>query len=156
MLQVATLAEAESLCKQDPVRPAILAHWRVQENMREIYYSTLYADILYHAVGAVLCVAYLESIPIDEEELIAIPPGSNFAIFYSVWSNKKGQGKKIVNDVSRLLSSQHENIKRGMRYVTMSPKTEMAKDFHMKNGAILLQNNPLTYNFEYETNHHAQ
>ena len=35
------------------------------------------------------------------------------------------------------------------RYITMSPKTKMAKDFHLGNGAILLQENRNTNNFEY-------
>jgi len=151
MLQIATLAEVELLCKDDPIRPAIPARWRVQENLREVYYSEIYG-VVWHlpVVGAVLCVAYTQELPTSEEELLSVRSGQNFAIFYSVWSNKKGQGKKIVKDVSRLLSSQHENIKRGMRYITLSPKTTMAMNFHIKNGAKLLQENPLTYNFEYK------
>ena len=36
------------------------------------------------------------------------------------------------------------------RYVTLSPKTEMATKFHLDNGAILLSENELTLNFEYK------
>ena len=35
------------------------------------------------------------------------------------------------------------------RLVTFSPKTEMAKKFHLSNGATLLQESPHAYNFEY-------
>jgi len=68
-----------------------------------------------------------------------------FSIFYTVWTTEKGLGRKIVIDVWNLLKSQHFNN----RYITMSPKTEMATKFHLKNGAILLQENQVTNNFEY-------
>ena len=35
------------------------------------------------------------------------------------------------------------------RYVTLSPKTEMARKFHLRNGATLLKENEFTFNFEY-------
>ena len=35
------------------------------------------------------------------------------------------------------------------RLVTMSPLTDMAKNFHTRNGAILLLENTDSYNFEY-------
>ena len=70
-----------------------------------------------------------------------------FSIFYTVWSKEKGLGRKIVLDTWELLKSQHPNN----RYVTMSPKTEMAMKFHLSNGAILLQENETTNNFEYLT-----
>ena len=45
-----------------------------------------------------------------------------------------------------LLKGQHSNN----RYVTMSPKTEMAMKFHLSNGAVLLRENEETNNFEYK------
>ena len=36
------------------------------------------------------------------------------------------------------------------RLVTLSPKTEMAKRFHEKNGAELVSENEESYNFEYK------
>ena len=35
------------------------------------------------------------------------------------------------------------------RYVTLSPKTEMAKRFHMRNGAVVFRENEDTVNYEY-------
>jgi len=35
------------------------------------------------------------------------------------------------------------------RVITMSPKTERARNFHYKNGASLLQANEETVNYEY-------
>jgi hypothetical protein len=35
------------------------------------------------------------------------------------------------------------------RFVTLSPKTEMARRFHIKNGAHVLKENDSTVNYEY-------
>ena len=68
------------------------------------------------------------------------------AIAYTIWSQKKGGGKLIVKEVFKMIKkSNHLN-----RLVTLSPLTEMAKNFHLKNGAIELQVNEATQNFEYK------
>jgi len=68
------------------------------------------------------------------------------AIAYTVWSTKKGGGKLIVKEVFRQIKkSNHLN-----RLVTLSPLTEMATKFHLRNGAKLLQINETTQNFEYK------
>ena len=155
MLQLATFPEAELICADDPVRPTIPVSWRIEGHHREVYFARLndffemFPEMIADSVGACLCLAYLQEIPTTEEELMTIPEGPEFAIFYSVWSNRKGQGKKIVNDVCKHLKKQMIMSNRYTRYVTMSPKTKMAKNFHLGNGALLLQENPLTYNFEY-------
>ena len=127
---------AEKLCKDDPVRKNIPHDWRVGGPNREIFHLE---------EKAVLCVAHLNAIPITEKELMSFGWG-NFSIFYTVWSKEKGLGRKIILEVWDLLKQQHT----GNRFVTMSPKTEMAMKFHLSNGAILLQENPETNNFEYK------
>ena len=127
---------AEKLCKDDPVRKNIPYDWRVDGSNREIYHLE---------EKAVLCVTHLNAIPITEKELMSFGWG-NFSIFYTVWSKEKGLGRKIILEVWDLLKQQHT----GNRYITMSPKTEMAMKFHLSNGAILLQENPETNNFEYK------
>ena len=126
---------AEKLCKDDPVRKNIPYDWRVDGSNREIFHLE---------EKAVLCVAHLNAIPITEKELMSFGWG-NFSIFYTVWSKEKGLGRKIILEVWDFLKQQHT----GNRYITMSPKTEMAMKFHLSNGAILLQENPETNNFEY-------
>ena len=126
---------AEKLCNDDPVRKNIPYDWRVDGSNREIFHLE---------EKAVLCVAHLNAIPITEKELMSFGWG-NFSIFYTVWSKEKGLGRKIILEVWDLFKKQHA----GNRYVTMSPKTEMAMKFHLSNGAILLQENPETNNFEY-------
>ena len=126
---------AKKLCEDDPVRKNIPYGWRVDGPNREMFHLE---------EKAVICVAHLEAIPTTEEELMSFGWGT-FSIFYTVWSKEKGLGRQIIIETWNLLKGQHFNN----RYVTMSPKTEMAMKFHLKNGAILLQENPETNNFEY-------
>ena len=126
---------AKKLCEDDPVRKNIPYDWRVDGPNREMFHLEQ---------KAVICVAHLEAIPTTEEELMSFGWGT-FSIFYTVWSKEKGLGRQIIIETWNLLKGQHFNN----RYVTMSPKTDMAMKFHLKNGAILLQENPETNNFEY-------
>jgi hypothetical protein len=98
---------------------------------------------------AVICVAYCNVIPKTVQELEDAKQG-DIAVFYSVWSygnGPRGSGRKIVLDLWKDLEERDDY----KRYVTMSPKTSMAKRFHLRNGAILLSENEETNNFEYET-----
>jgi hypothetical protein len=126
---------AKKLCEGDPVRKNIPHDWRVDGPNREMFHLE---------EKAVICVVHLNGIPTTEKELMSFGWGT-FSIFYTVWTTEKGLGRKIVIDVWELLKKQYYNN----RYITMSPKTEMATKFHLKNGAILLQENPETNNFEY-------
>ena len=127
---------AKKLCEDDPVRKNIPYDWRVDGPNREMFHLEQ---------KAVICVAHLEAIPTTEEELMSFGWGT-FSIFYTVWSKEKGLGRQIIIETWNLLKGQHFNN----RYVTMSPKTEMAMKFHLSNGAILLQENSETNNFEYK------
>ena len=127
MLQHAGLELAKKLCENDPVRKHIPSEWRVYCPLREI-----------------ICVAHLNAIPTTEDELLSFEWGT-FSIFYTVWSTEKGLGREIVLETQKLLKGQHFDN----RYITMSPKTEMATKFHLKNGAKLIQENEKTNNFEY-------
>ena len=68
------------------------------------------------------------------------------AIAYTVWSKKKGGGKLIVKEVfKKIKKSNHLN-----RLITLSPLTDMARNFHLRNGAEELRVNKETQNFEYK------
>ena len=83
--------------------------------------------------------AYLQSAQRDQNI-------GKIAIAYTVWSKKKGGGKLIVKEVFKMIKkSSHLN-----RLVTLSPLTDMARKFHLKNGAIELQVNEESQNFEYK------
>ena len=109
-------------------------------------------------IHAVMCFAFTNKIPktVNELDLLskdAFLQSANrdqnvgkIAIAYTVWSNKKGGGKLIVKEVFKMIKkSNHLN-----RLVTLSPLTEMARNFHLRNGAIEVQVNEETQNFEYK------
>ena len=151
-LRLADSLKAIELCKSDPVRPNIPIGWRVAKGSREVYYiESPGPESPTFQTDSVLCLAYLNDIPINEDELLSFSHGNKFAIFYTVWSNTKGMGRQIIMDTAKLIRNKdiHNWDKWDIRYVTMSPKTKMAKNFHLRNGAKLLSENLLTYNFEY-------
>ena len=92
---------------------------------------------------AVVCIANTFKLPITmiELEMYSQNDAKEFTIFYTVWSYEKGYGRNILNELLPLLQTE--------RFVTLSPKTEMAKRFHLRNGAKLISDNETSYNFEY-------
>ena len=136
----------------DPVRPELDNHFRTGYG-RKIYGVEYKGEI-----HAVMCFAYTNKIPTSVEELEKFSTDAflqsairdqnigQIAIAYTVWSTKKGGGKLIVKEVfKKIKKSNHLN-----RLVTLSPLTEMATKFHLRNGAKLLQINETTQNFEYK------
>ena len=142
----------ECNAQEDPVRPELDNEFRTGFG-RKIYGVEYQGEI-----HAVMCFAYTNEIPksVDELEKLSTDAflqsamrdqkGGQIAIAYTVWSKKKGGGKLIVNEVFKeIKKSNHLN-----RLVTLSPLTEMAKNFHERNGAKLVQINETTQNFEYK------
>ncbi len=138
--------------EEDPVRPELDNEFRTGFG-RKIYGVEYQGEI-----HAVMCFAYTNEIPksVDELEKLSTDAflqsamrdqkGGQIAIAYTVWSKKKGGGKLIVKEVfKKIKKSNHLN-----RLVTLSPLTEMAKNFHERNGAKLVQINETTQNFEYK------
>jgi hypothetical protein len=149
-------AELVSLdqCKtsEDPVRPELDNIFRTSYG-RKIY-GVKYKD----EIHAVMCFAFTNKIPKSVRELDLLSKDAflqsaqrdqnvgKIAIAYTVWSKKKGGGKLIVKEVFKMIKkSNHLN-----RLVTLSPLTEMARNFHLKNGAVEVQINEDTQNFEYK------
>lgn len=131
----------KEVIKDDPVRPHISADWRTLCG-REVY--GLY-DESGDQLRAVICVAYTDEVPTCERDMGFL--GSKIAVFYTVWSYDKGAGRDIVFAVANLIRESKPTIK---RWVTLSPLTEMAKNFHLKNGAKFLKMHKDCQNFEYE------
>ena len=138
--------------EEDPVRPELDNEFRTGFG-RKIYGVEYQGEI-----HAVMCFAYTNEIPksVDELEKLSTDAflqsamrdqkGGQIAIAYTVWSKKKGGGKLIVKEVfKKIKKSNHLN-----RLVTLSPLTEMATNFHVRNGAKLIQINETTQNFEYK------
>ncbi len=145
----------ESIIKDDPVRPHLSSEFRTTCN-REVYalYEDKYAefDDPSDDIKAIICVAYTNEVPKDEHDLDlysqqACQDGQrgNIAVFYTVWSYSKGAGREIVNTVAKQLHDE----KRAERFITLSPLTDMAERFHLRNGAELLEKHNSCQNFEY-------
>ena len=137
---------------RDPVRPELDNDFRTSYG-RKIY-GVKYKD----EIHAVMCFAFTNKIPKTVKELDLLSKDAflqsaqrsqkigKIAIAYTVWSTKRGGGKLIVKEVFKVIKkSNHLN-----RLVTLSPLTEMARNFHLRNGAIELQVNETTQNFEYK------
>ena len=138
--------------EEDPVRPEL------DNNFRTGFGRKIYGVEYQNEIYAVMCFAYVNKIPksVDELEKLSTDAflqsamrdqkGGQIAIAYTVWSKKKGGGKLIVKEVfKKIKKSNHLN-----RLVTLSPLTEMATNFHERNGAKLIQINETTQNFEYK------
>ena len=124
----------------DPVRPNIPVIERVGNN-KDIFILCDDGE-----VAAITCVSYQREIPTSEEELFRENRSPSVAVFYTIWSYKPGAGRELILNAVDYLLENNNNIK---RFVTLSPKTEMARRFHLKNGAVVLQENPHTVNYEY-------
>ena len=96
---------------------------------------------------AFMCFARTTAVPKDVNELEELTDTQGtICIPYTVWSHVKGAGKEIINQVLDFVKAADDGIQ---RVVTLSPITEMARKFHLRNGAMLLGSNETTINFEY-------
>lgn len=133
-----------SYLTEDPVRPSIPIEKRFGLNR--------YVFIVEgkEKPAAILCCSLEPAVPTKENELFT-EGDPLVAIFYSIWSYEKGTARELLFEAVDYI---RKNL--GIdRYVTLSPKTEMAYKFHTKNGAVILQENEETINYEYtvSTNH---
>jgi hypothetical protein len=128
--------------KDDPVRPHLPMTWRVT-NGREVY---ILEDDYAGIARAVVCVAYTNGIAITEDDLNNTQDPDT-AMFYTVWSYDKGAGREIIFSTAEVIQREKPHIK---RYCTLSPLTEMAEKFHLRNGAKFLRKGDTCQNFEYE------
>ncbi len=137
---------------KDPVRPEL------DNDFRTSYGRKIYGVKYQEEIHAVMCFAFTNKIPKTVKELDLLSKDAflqsthrgqkvgKIAIAYTVWSTKKGGGKLIVKEVFKVIKkSNHLN-----RLVTLSPLTDMARKFHLRNGAVEIQVNEDTQNFEYK------
>ena len=138
--------------EEDPVRPEL------DVVFRRSYGRKIFGVIYKKEICAIMCFGFTDEIPKTVKELDMMTRDAylksaqrdqnigQIAIAYTIWSKKKGGGKLIVKEVFKMIKkSNHLN-----RLITLSPLTEMARNFHLKNGAIELQVNDETQNFEYK------
>ena len=138
--------------EEDPIRPEL------NNDFRTSYGRKIFGVKFKNEICAIMCFGFTNEIPKSVKELDLMTKDAHLqsirrdqkvgkiAIAYTVWSKKKGGGKLIVKEVfKKIKKSNHLN-----RLVTLSPLTDMAMNFHLRNGAIELQVNKETQNFEYK------
>ncbi|MDB4860636.1 GNAT family N-acetyltransferase [Alphaproteobacteria bacterium] len=134
---------AEINPEDDPVRPELDNEFRVS-NGRKIF------GLKYNnEIEGVVCIAFTNELPatVKELDLMSVnEKDSQIAIAYTLWSLKKGAGKKIMKELLKYMKEQN-NIDSIM---TLSPLTPIATHYHIRNGAKLIKINPTTQNFEYK------
>ncbi len=129
--------------EDDPVRPELDNEFRIS-NGRKIF------GLKYNnEIEGVVCIAFTNELPatVKELDLMSVnEKDSQIAIAYTLWSLKKGAGKKIMKELLKYMKQQN-NIDSIM---TLSPLTPVATHYHIRNGAKLIKINPTTQNFEYK------
>ena len=129
--------------EDDPVRPELNNEFRIS-NGRKIF------GLKYNnEIEGVVCIAFTNELPatVKELDLMSVnEKDSQIAIAYTLWSLKKGAGKKIMKELLKYMKQQN-NIDSIM---TLSPLTPVATHYHIRNGAKLIKINPTTQNFQYK------
>ena len=132
-----------ALIADDPVRPEIGVNFRVSDVSEVIVGQDEYGKPM-----AAVCVLYRDSVPRSRDELLEFASYEPVvAVFYTIWSYRPGAGRKLIVAARRHIESSRPTIK---KYVTLSPPTEMAKIFHLRNGAQVLNVNADSVNYSYE------
>jgi len=126
----------------DPVRPELDNTFRTTKG-RKIFGLKYNEEI-----EGVVCLAFTNELPatVKELDLMSVEEkNSQIAVAYTLWSLKKGAGKKIMKELLKHMKKQN-NIDSIM---TLSPLTPLATHYHIRNGAKLVKINPTTQNFQY-------
>ena len=130
-----------TLIKDDPVRPEIPLEQRVNQHSRIYVLEDDQGETL-----AVTCVKFLADIPASVEDLANVVINTNTAVFYTIWSYAAGAGRQLIEGVQQELKATQPEIS---TFVTLSPKTEMDRRFHHKNGASTYRENADSINYLY-------
>lgn len=125
--------------KDDPVRPDIPVEFRVSNNR---FVAALIGD----NIEAMICVSLHNFVPESVDDLSKNNEELDTAIFYTIWSYRAGAASKLLFAVVDEIRKLHPTI---TRFVTLSPKTDMARRFHLRNGAHIFRENMDTINYEY-------
>ncbi len=128
--------------KDDPVRPEIPREFRVSQS--RFVATTVDGE----KPRAMVCVSLHDFVPTTVEDLAKEPTEPTTAIFYTIWSYAPGAAAELLFGVVDQIRQLFPTV---TRFVTLSPKTEMAYKFHIRNGAVVLQENDTTVNYEYLT-----
>jgi hypothetical protein len=142
---IASLSDPLSrVVADDPVRPEIPLEFRVSSSSEMILFVDEYLK-----PEAVVCVKYTDVVPRSVDELMdsSLSNQFNVAVFYTIWSYVPGAGRKLIIAARKHIQTIRPSV---VKYVTLSPPTEMARIFHLRNGAQVLNVNQDTVNYSYE------
>ena len=126
----------------DPIRPELDNTFRITKG-RKIF-GLKYKD----EIEGVVCLAFMNELPttVKELDLMSVnEEDSQIAVAYTLWSLKKGAGKKIMKELLRYMKEKNHLDS----VMTLSPLTPMATHYHIRNGAKLIKINPTSQNFQY-------
>ena len=129
----------------DPIRPEITNDFRISQGRK--MFGLKYRE----EIEGVVCIAFTNEIPTTIKELELMSKNENegkIAIAYTLWSLKKGAGKKIMKELLKYMKEK----KQLDSVMTLSPLTPVATHYHIRNGAKLIKINPTSQNFEYRFN----
>lgn len=130
----------QHLIEDDPVRPHIPYQDRVAPGRSVVVLEQSGTP------AAVLCLALCSQVPTTEQELYDYADTSgDVLVAYTVWSYVRGAGREIINLAREAARDEH-----CARLVTLSPLTEMAERFHIRNGARFVAKYEHCQNFEYD------
>lgn len=127
--------------KDDPVRPEIPTEFRVSDGRMVAALAESESE-----PHAMVCVSFHDFVPADVNDLNNTTQVPTTAVFYTIWSYKAGKGQQLLREAVKGIQEQYPSVN---RFVTLSPKTELARRFHLKNGAIIFRENIETVNYEY-------
>ena len=128
---------------EDPVRPEL------DVVFRRSYGRKIFGVKYKKEICAIMCFGFTDEVPKTVKELDLMTRDAylrsahrdqnigKIAIAYTIWSKKKGGGKLIVKEIFKMIKKSNHLT----RLITLSPLTEMARNFHLKNGAVELQVN---------------
>ena len=116
--------------KDDPVRPEIPREFRVSNNR---FVAALISD---ENPRAMICVSLHDFVPAAVADLELETDNPTTAIFYTIWSYFPGAGVELLLAIVNQIRLEYPGI---TKFVTLSPKTEMARKFHLKNGAHIMR-----------------
>lgn len=127
--------------KDDPVRPEISTEFRVSDGRIVAALADKDDD-----PDAMVCVSFHDFVPADVNDLNNVSTVPTTAVFYTIWSYRAGKGRDLLIQATKEIQKKYPSV---TRFVTLSPKTEMARRFHLKNGAIIFRENIESINYEY-------
>lgn len=153
-----SMQELQHFIKDDVVRPNISVYTRVGPGKKT------FALKEGEKILAIMCVSYGYAAPVNEEQLqkgtgadlldynISPLDKTNFFITpYALWSYESSMDSELLKQFIASVKESYSNISISLwpRIVTMSPKTSVASEFHLKHGAKLISENEESNSFEY-------